>query len=224
MYQRYAVIALLLVVLLIAACDANGIDVSSVVVQGSGTVVTESREVSGFTGVKLETGAAITIDVSGSESLTLTSDDNIVELLTTEVQGSMLVIRTRDGEGILPTNGLSISITAAALDRLEVTGGGSFNISGVSGENFRVNVTGAADITVSGEVTRQNLTFSGGGAYNGFELATEETTINLTGGATLNVDASRRLDVTISGAGVITYEGEPEITRNITGVGQIRPR
>ena len=84
----FALAAIAVVALLLSAC--NFVVPGAVV--GSGKIVSESRPVSGFTKVDLTGYGDLTIDVNGSEALTIEGDDNIVPLVTTEVRGDTLHI------------------------------------------------------------------------------------------------------------------------------------
>jgi hypothetical protein len=70
--------ALITVALLVTACS---------VTRGSGQLTTESRPVSGFTKVELSGTGELTIEQTGTESLTISAEDNILPRLTSEVSG-----------------------------------------------------------------------------------------------------------------------------------------
>jgi len=62
-------LALLAVLLLVSACS---------VTKGSGRVVTETREVGGFTKVELSGSGELTIEKTGTESLSISAEDNLL--------------------------------------------------------------------------------------------------------------------------------------------------
>jgi hypothetical protein len=62
-------------------------------VQGSGNVVSETRTVSGFNSVELSGDGKLEIEQTGTESLTVTADDNILKLLKSEVSAGRLVLK-----------------------------------------------------------------------------------------------------------------------------------
>src|SRR5687767_1144824 len=54
-------------------------------VDGSGNVVVEQREVSGFSAVSMSGFGELIIQQTGKESLSITADDNLLPLLTSKV-------------------------------------------------------------------------------------------------------------------------------------------
>lgn len=62
-------------------------------IAGSGNVVTQSREVSGFEAVSFSGVGRLILEQTGTESLTITADDNILPLIVSDVVGRRLVLR-----------------------------------------------------------------------------------------------------------------------------------
>src|SRR5215831_14013845 len=83
------------VILLMAGCDVllNSI-------KGSGKSATESRNVSGFTSVEIDGSGALQVEQTGTESLTITADDNLLQYLTSEISGGRLKLGTKSGTSI----------------------------------------------------------------------------------------------------------------------------
>jgi len=66
------------------------------VVAGSGKVVTEPRTVSGFSRVSLSGSGQVFIDRTGAESVTVTTDDNLLPYIRTEVRDGTLELGFND--------------------------------------------------------------------------------------------------------------------------------
>src|SRR3954452_19692731 len=79
-------IPLVLLLCMLSACGS---------VQGSGNLRTETRSVSGFTAVDLSEQGHLVIEQNGTEGLTITAEDNILPLLTSNVSGDRLVLGTK---------------------------------------------------------------------------------------------------------------------------------
>lgn len=191
---------------------------------GSGNVVTETREVCGFTAVTLQGFGKVIIDQNGSESLTITADDNFLPYLETEVRGDTLYIKNTENVVVTDFTEMTFQIDAAALDSVELSGAGSMNISNLDTDKWQVTLPGAGSITVSGQVTEQTVKLSGAGSYNAENLASQEATIHSSGAGTAVVQVSDSLDVTIDGLGSVEYIGDPQVTQDINGVGSVRQR
>ncbi|HWL48440.1 MAG TPA: DUF2807 domain-containing protein, partial [Acidimicrobiia bacterium] len=69
-----------LVLMLLSALVASSCIVG---VEGSGNVITESREVSDFNEIVLGGSGRVMVEVTGTESLTIEAEDNIMPLLET---------------------------------------------------------------------------------------------------------------------------------------------
>ena len=54
------------------------------------------------------------------------------------------------------------------------------------------------------------------------ELTTLDAAVTIYGSGEAQVNATETLDASIAGAGSITYLGDPEVSRRITGSGEIR--
>ena len=68
---------------LVAACGLS-LGACAIGVSGSGKVTTEPRIVSGFSAVSLSGSGQLTVEQTGTESLTVTTDDNLFQYIKTE--------------------------------------------------------------------------------------------------------------------------------------------
>ena len=207
---------------LLAAC--SGLRGMPETVSGSGNVVTENREVSGFTAVTLQGMGEVNIDQTGSESLSITADDNFLPYLETVVQGNTLYIRTNKEIVFTDVTELTFAISAAELESVELAGAGSFNIENLDTEQWQVSLPGAGGIKVSGRATEQTVQLSGAGAYNAEKLESQKATVNSSGAGLAVVNVSDTLDVTINGLGGVEYIGDPEVSQKINGLGKVSKR
>ena len=64
---------------------------------GSGNVITEERDVSGFDSISIGSSMNLIIEQTGSESLKIEAEDNIIPLVKTSVIGKELVIKLAPG-------------------------------------------------------------------------------------------------------------------------------
>ena len=69
-------IALFTLMIVSSACNVTSIFIRTI--DGSGNIVTESREVRGFDRVNLSGFGEVIIEVGDEESLTISTDDNII--------------------------------------------------------------------------------------------------------------------------------------------------
>lgn len=206
---------------------------------GSGDVVTEKRPVSGFSAIDLQGVGEVRVTVTGTESLTIEAEENLLPLLRAEVTGDRLVLSTR--QPIRPTEDVVFTVTAATLDGLEVSGSGSITVdafrtadltlrvsgSGVIGvtdvdtDRVDVDLTGSGAVGVTGDAASLDVSVSGSGSFDGEGLAVEDAEVSVSGSGDVVVNATRSLDVSVSGSGNVRYLGDPSLSVDASGSGNV---
>lgn len=219
-YTKIFILVLLGLSLACSITTGNGGEV----IEGSGNIITESRELSGFTSVALEGFGRLEIDQTGTESVTITADDNILPYLTTTVRGQKLIISVKDNVTFTNVPELVYNVTVQSLENLELNGAGEIVITNLDGDTFKVNLDGGGSITVSGDVTRQEVELNGLGIYDGEALVSREAVVNQNGAGSAVVNVSDTLDVTIDGVGSVEYLGDPTVTQELNGLGSVTKR
>ena len=89
------------------------------VVRGSGDLVTEERDVSGFDELHFSGMGSLIIEQGDEESLIIEADDNIIDLIETDVRGGDLDIKFRRGFNVVPTAKMKFYLTVIDLDRID---------------------------------------------------------------------------------------------------------
>ena len=211
------------------------------VVRGSGDIVTGQRSVSGFDELHFSGIGNLAIQQGDEEKLTIEADDNIIDLIETDVRGGKLYIKYRRGFNVIPTSRMKFLLTVRDLDRIDLSGAGDidcgsfqtddieFNISGSGNIDFvietgslEVNISGLGDIRLEGKADFHRVNISGSGKYDAKDLESNDCQIEITGLGSATVDVKDNLDVVISGAGNVYYAGDPSVTREISGLGRIK--
>lgn len=208
---------------LAAACESGDAGIGAGSIEGSGSLATESREVAGFEEVVLVASGNVTVDVTGTESLTIEADDNILPLLTSDVSGGRLELGVERGTSISPTS-ITWRLTAKDLSAITILGGGDFTISGVDAGSFSTTIDGAGNVEVSGSADELTVQINGAGDFRGEGLAARIGSVSIPGSGSAVVNVTDQLDVSIPGAGDVQYIGEPTVTSDIPGVGDVSPR
>jgi hypothetical protein len=251
---------LMMTVLLLAAlaCTSNAINV----VRGSGNVVVETYDISGFTQVELETIGTLYVEQGTVDSLTVETDDNILPLLIVHNGNGLLSLSDQASGQLLPSAGIIFRLTARDLrlvvanssgnivvgpieaDRLEVqlnasgrvemdsvtadrfsiasTGSGDMRVDQVAADTIETKMQASGSVELAGETDSHNADIRGSGSLHAGDLQSSETVVAIrsSGGATVN--ATDKLDVSISGSGDISYYGDPALTQSITASGNLR--
>ena len=248
MRQMTKVFVLVLVIAAITtACVVPG---KPRLIQGSGRIITEDRDVSGFDKIHVSGVGRIILTQGTKESLSIETDDNLMEYIKTEVKGDTLEIDFTDdvvlspgGRDVLdPSAGFifrisvinleEISVSGAAdiqaeklkTDRFEInlSGAGDVNFDDLNANQLEVVVSGAGNVDLAGKVENQHIDLSGVGLYQAFDLESREASVIISGASGANLWVTGSLDVIISGAGDVEYYGSPSVSRNVSGLGRIQ--
>ncbi len=221
--------------------DGGGNTVQTVV--GSGTIVQETRSVTGATGVNMGSVADLTIEQGAPEELILQTDDNLIALILTGVQGGILVIRNAPGFDLQPSQMMEADLTLISIDSIRLSGVGSITVpdlmttqleltlSGVGdidifnldAQTLDVLITGIGDISVDGQVDDQLITLTLGsiGDYDAENLTSETVDVEIAGSGSVTVRVSITLNANITGSGSVFYHGSPFVTRTGNGSGSV---
>ena len=205
-------LALLAVGSVVTACSATA---------GSGQLATQSRQVSGFTSVELTGVGELSIDQTGTESLTVSAEDNLLPLLTSRVEGDTLILGKKPNTRIVTSKPITYTLTMKDITGLAVSGSGTINAPKLTTAALRIEISGSGVITTAGNVDDQSLEISGSGRYLADGLTSKTTTAEISGSGTANVVASNALDVKISGSGTLTYSGNPQVSQTVSGSGKL---
>ena len=122
------------------------------VITPSNDIISESRQVSGFTGIDMRTFARITLTQGTSKSLTIEGPDNIVPLIRTTVSNGTLIIENTKNFTVLNMEGpkvLTLTIAVKDLSELTVSGAGQIEMDGLSTSAFKLGMSGAGEVKIS---------------------------------------------------------------------------
>jgi hypothetical protein len=208
-------ILLIATLAVIAGCSRRGI-------KGDGVIKSETRPISDFSELVVTGGYQIKWS-SGKPTLTISTDQNLLPLIKTMVTGNTLQIESE--ENLAPTKGITITISSASLADVQLTGAIRLAARQLSGHDLKLEANGASNISVDGSVTNLEANLSGASKLNAKSLQTQTATLSLDGASYGDVTVTETLNASISGAGVLTYSGNPKsVEKNISGAGSIRSR
>lgn len=187
--------------------------------RGSGVAKTEIREVGQFEGISLAGTGRLEVTVGPAGPLTITTDDNLLPLITTTVSDNCLTIRP--SESINPQTPLVMKLTAPSIKSLRVSGAATCLITDLDASELALDVSGAATIEAEGRVRRLSVDMSGASDAKAFNLKVEDAAVTISGAGAAEIHAEKTLTANISGAGVVTYTGDPKVTKTISGIGKV---
>jgi hypothetical protein len=211
--NKIGIFLALTVAALTGGCDVVGI-------RGNGNIVTTQRSIDPFS--ELHTSGVVRVEWrTGSPTLSVTTDENLMQYFEAKNVGKRLELRMR--ERVRPTHGVKVVLSGPSLSGAQLSGAADLIAHSVSGTSFSVQSTGAADITVDGTVDQLLADLTGASQLRAKGLQAKVVEISTTGAADAWVNASEKLRVAITGAGDVTYSGNPPtVEKHITGAGSIR--
>jgi len=209
---------------------------------GSGTLVTESYDYSGFTMIEADSGFGLIIKQSQSYKIEVTTDDNILDRLDISMTGTTLQLSL---SGSISPTVMRAEISMPEIEGFNLSGGAKAAISGFnSNKPFSVTLTEGSALVgdiVSGDAGfgisgGSMVTLTGSGkdlmvrSSEGSELTLDEFPVN---NADINIDSGGRsffnvngkLDTVLTGGSELYYTGEPELGEvNVSGGSKLEKR
>ncbi len=200
-------------VILVAGCHLPG-------VRGNGHTKTEQRPIGAFANV--ETSGAFEIEwQNGTPAVRITTDENLLPYIQTNVSGDTLHLSTR--EHVWPTHGIKVVMSSPARTGARIRGVVKLTANQLSGPTFALESKGASEVFLDGNIDRLLVDMTGASQLVADRLQTKTAEISTTGAGDADVTVTDTLKVVITGAGKVTYSGNPgTIDRHIRGAGSIR--
>jgi hypothetical protein len=200
-------------VLLVVGCHLPGI-------RGNGQIKTEERSIATFANV--DASGAFEIEwQNGPPAVRITTDENLLSYVETNVSGDTLHLRTR--EHVWPTHGIKVVISSPTRAGGKIRGAVKLTVKQLSGAIFALESKGASEVSLDGSIERLLVDMTGASQLAAAGLQAKTAEISTTGAGDADVAVTDTLKVVITGAGKVTYSGNPPtIKKQITGAGSIR--
>ena len=209
---------------LAAGCSTEDSIVNPDQVVGSGRLVSQDRTVGAFTGIRVTGIANVVIREDPVQALRIEADDNILDRITTTVQGGLLTIGLQSGS----YSDITVNVFASmeTIRKLEVTGSANFSTATpMHTDSLTCRITGAGNMTIEGSASAAVFEITGAGVISAFNLNLERCWSLISGTGNIEVNVSNQLVANITGVGSVTYAGNPStVNQTITGVGSVKPR
>jgi hypothetical protein len=223
--MKKGVVSLVLVATLLTMFSVTGCSIT-----GSGNLVTEEMNFSGFNEIEAHNGFQLELTQSNTFSVEITADDNIWEYIDVDKDGDRLRIRLQPSK-IYRSVDLRAKIGMPDLYKIDLSGGSHASINGFSSSHdLSINLSGGSRITgditagdadfdlsggsrinLGGTVENLDVNGSGGSHLDLENFPVDNADINLSGGGSATVNVDGNLDVNLSGGSHVTYIGNPTL-------------
>jgi hypothetical protein len=211
--KRMTVSSVAVLGVLLAGCHWIGI-------RGNGQITTDQRTTAPFS--EIQADGAFQIEWhSGAPALSITTDENLLRYIHTQNIDNRL--RLHSERSLWPTHGIKVVVSSPAFTAAKLTGATRLTANRLSGAKFAIESSGAATITLDGAVDKLLADLTGASELKAGSLQTKTAEISTTGAADAQITVSDTLRVSITGAGKVTYSGNPPtVEKHVTGAGSVR--
>jgi len=211
--------------------------------QGSGNIMTETRDVSGFHAIEVDYPAQVFVKPGAKESVKIEADDNVLPELKTQVRNGVLEISFRrpNPRYVNPTEPVKITVVVKELDDVEFTSAGELIIADIESDELDVSISGAGNLelneiqvtslhvslsgagsmSASGEADNLDVNISGFGDFKGGQLHSQDALVDISWAGSATVWVDDNLTAQVSGAGSVDYYGSADVSKQISGVGSV---
>ncbi len=209
--------------------------------RGNGIPGSETRTISGFTGVVSEGEFDVYIQVDTAFSVEIEADENLIQYIRTRVSGNTLILDQGTRKCLRSDNPIRIRVNMPEVEYLNLTGSGMITGDNIHSDELRVEltgsglidlmglnvllldalITGSGEIILWGETVDSDLDITGSGRIKSFHMESTNCIANISGSGNMEVKVEKLLTVYISGSGSIYYQGNPSVVANITGTGAV---
>jgi hypothetical protein len=211
-------------------------------VKGNGDVNIENRTMNQpFTAIKATEGLDVYLTQSDTESIRVEADENLQDIIVTEVIDGVLKIHTkqnigrctskkvmvsfRDISSIISTSGSDVystnTITTETLE-LESTSGSDMKLD-VNTTTLNCKSTSGSDLKLSGKTIKLIAEATSGSDIKAEDLIAESSQVKATSGAGITVNTTKELTANATSGADIKYLGNPEVVnKNNSSSGSIK--
>jgi hypothetical protein len=224
----------LITLLIFVSCNVIG-------EMGSGNVIRQERKVSSFTGIEVSGAFDVKLIQGTTNSVVVEADDNLMDLIRTEVQGSTLVIDNK--KPISHYRSLKVFITFTDMKSIDLSGAVDFETQGkltlpelaLSGsgasdgkleldvQHLGIDCSGGSKLKLTGTAKDVDVDISGAVDLLAFDFPAENYKVSISGAGKADINVTKNLKVDISGAATVHYKGSPvNISQDVSGAGSVK--
>jgi hypothetical protein len=176
-------------------------------VQGRGNTASEDRTTTSFRRISVGVGMKVVVGTGSETSVTLEAQQNLLPLITTEVQGDQLVVEAT-APGVTSTQPITLTIRMPELDSIALSAGASGTLEDMGGP-LAVDVSAGATIIAIGEVDSIGVTASGGAVAKLGDLPAGSAVVTLTGASSVELHVIGAVTGTADGGSALVLTQKP---------------
>lgn len=216
---------LLLLLVSTTSCFFDGFGI-----QGNRNVVSEDRKISSdFEGLKVSEGITVYLSQGNNVDLSVEADENIIDLLVTEIKGDVLHIYF--DKNVSRAKARNVYLTMNKIDEIKTSSGAHVRsehelksktlvLKSSSGSSMKIELeaqeveghtSSGADMRISGTAESFQGSASSGSQIHARDLTTDKSNVDVSSGAGIYIHVEDELTAHASSGGHINYDGNPKV-------------
>ncbi|MFK5958762.1 MAG: head GIN domain-containing protein [Lutibacter sp.] len=226
--------AILVILITTSSCFMEGITG----IRGNGNVVSEDRNInSDFDAIKVQQGINLYLTQGSVTDLNVEADENIIDLLITEVKNGELKIYF--DKNVYKAKERNVYLTATKISKISASSGASvksentlqvssLDLSSSSGSSIKIHVNASevtsesssgSTINIFGKTATFSAEASSGSSIDADKLEAIDVYAKASSGANIDVNVTGNLTAKASSGGDIDFEGNPTHVNKKTSSG-----
>lgn len=188
--------------------------------RGNGEPGRETREMGELHGIDVGGVFVLKAERADDRLVEVEGDANLLPHVQLTLDGGVLHART--DTNVSPKLDLVLHVRSPELREIELSGASHGEITGIAGESFALEVSGASEAKVAGEIERFELEVSGASDVDAAALVARDVKVEVDGASEASVTADVSLTAEASGASSIVWGGDAtQISREASGASSI---
>ena len=219
----FKIIAILVLITTTTSCFFDG-------VKGNGNVETKKRNISSdFVRLDASAGIDVYVTENGDSKLVVEADENLHDLIETEVRNGTLFISTN--RNIWSARSKKVHVSVEKLLELKVnsgaditsentlnaddliigaTSGGEFNLH-LNVNNLECESSSGANVNLDGKVNNFDVNSSSGSNIDAYGLDVENCIARASSGSNIKVNVIKKFDGDANSGANIRFKGNPKV-------------
>lgn len=189
----------------------------------------ETRKLANFHSIVINGAIELDVKIGKTQKVNVQVEDMKLSAVETKVKNGVLYIDTLDKKsfwgGKKQSGEVELTLVMTAFNKISVKGAVDGEISGVDSKNVSLEVSGAADLDISGKCENLKVAVRGAGDLDADKLFCKTADIHISGAGDAEIYASQKVKAIVSGVGNVSVLGNPkDVMKKVHGLGGIKIR
>ncbi len=219
----------LIILTIIAILISIRVELSKPIIEGSGNMIEIERELAVFESINIKGPIAVTLQQNGAHTISIIADDNIANLVETNVRNNRLNIKLK--EPVHRDTRITVEVSVSDISEINASAGAKISAgNALRGDNLghelrsgansslelyfnemKLNVQGGASTVLHGRIDILEANSTAGANINAKDLKVQACHVTGSKGAQSSFFVSGSLHVNAKSGAVVSYTGNPAV-------------